>query len=223
MSKSLLSSITGIVITVALSLLLSVSAVSSAKVLQHTGYLDSSGIYHVVGEIKNLGDQPLGFVAVSVVFYDEKGVAIASGKALTSIHVLLPGKVSPFDATAIDRNITSDIRSYELHASAQVVKPKPQSLHITSSISYVDNIGLYHVIGKVADNSERQSTFTNVVGTFYDKEGHIITTGRDLTEPINIPAGESASFKITVHRDLAQQISMYSLDAESDEFLAAEI
>lgn len=202
--------------------LVSANADPGAKILQHTGYLDSSGIYHVVGEIKNMGDQPLGFVTVSVVFHDEKGLAVASDKVFASIHVLLPGEVVPFDATAVDRNITEDIRSYELHATAQVVKPKPQSLRITSSISYVDSLEFYHVIGRVANDGDRQSTFTSVVGTFYDNEGRMITVGRDLTEPTNIPAGESAPFKITVHRDLAQQIGKYSLDAESDEFLATE-
>ncbi len=223
MTKLHLLSLVGIVTIVAFSVLLSASAAPSAKILQHRGYLDSSGVYHVVGEIKNIGDRPLGFVTVSVVFYDEKGVTVASGKVFTSVLVLLPNEVVPFDATKIDRNATSGIRSYDLHATAQVVKPKPQLLQITSSISYVDSIGFYHVIGKVANDGDRQSTFTNVVGTFYDKEGHIITVGRGLTEPINIPAGQSASFKINIHRDLVQQISAYSLDAESDEFLATGI
>ena len=49
-----------------------------------------------------------------------------------------------------------------------------------------------------------------------------IATGSDLTNPINIPARESASFKISIHRDLPQHIE-YSLDVESDEFLATAI
>jgi hypothetical protein len=97
------------------------------------------------------------------------------------------------------------------------------SARILQHAGYLDSSGIYHVVGEAVNDSNRQSTFTGVVGTFYDDEGNIITVGRDLTEPLNIPPGESAAFKITVHRDVTRQIDGYSLDAESNEFLDADI
>ena len=81
------------------------------------------------------------------------------------------------------------IHRYELIAVVQVVKTKPQALSLGSSMSYVDDFGLYHVVGKVVNVGSKYSTYTNTVVTFYDDDGRIITTGRDLTEPLNIPSG----------------------------------
>lgn len=210
---------------IALALILPsiVVAEPSAKIIQHTGYIDVSGIYHVVGVVKNTGNQPLGFVTISVQFYDENGNVIAADRVFTRIHVLLPDQMSPFDATALGSDIVENIHRYEISAVAQVAKEKPQALRLQSSMSYIDDLGLYHVIGKVANDGNRHSTYTDVVATFYDEEGRIVTTGRDLTEPLNIPSGGEGAFKITVHRDLAGRIAKYSIDAESNEFLMIKI
>jgi hypothetical protein len=195
-----------------------VNAEPSAKIIQHTGYIDPSGIYHVVGEVQNTGDEPLGFVTILVEFYDQNGDVIATDKVFTRIHVLLPGQLAPFDATALGR-VTEDIHDYKLSAVAQVVKAKAQVLRLQSNMSYVDNLGLYHVIGSVVNDGDKYATYTDVVATFYDEEGRIVTTGRDLTEPLNIASGEAGIFKITIHRDIAGKIAKYSIDAESNEFL----
>lgn len=216
MNKFIFVSIIAIIIIFGTSL--TINAEPSAKIIQHRGYIDTSDIYHVVGEVKNTGDQPLGYVTVSVVFYNEEGDVVATDEVLTRIHVLLPGRIVPFDATTF----VTEVHNYELSAVAQVVKAKPQSLRLNSNISYTDNLGLYHVVGKINNDSNKQSTFTNVVATFYDENGVIVATERDLTEPINIPSGESGEFKITIHRDLASKVASYSIDAESDEFLMME-
>jgi hypothetical protein len=126
--------------------------------------------------------------------------------------------VTPFDATALGR-VTEDIHDYKLSAVAQVVKAKPQVLRLQSNMSYVDNLGLYHLVGSVVNDGDRYATYVDAIATFYDEDGTIVTTGRDLTDPLNIASGEAGVFKITIHRDLAGKIAKYSIDAESNEFL----
>lgn len=211
--------LTGIAIVATIALLSNVYAAPSANVLQHKGYIDPSGIYHVVGEIANTGDEPLGFM-VEILYYDSDGVPIAHKKSYTSILTVMPGQIAPFDSKVAGRDIADSIASYEMQIVAQAVKPKPQSLHIGSNISYMDGLGLYHVLGEITNGNNSQSTYTYVVATFYDEEGQIITVGRTLVDPVNIPPEGTATFKITVHRDLADKIDSYALVAESSQFVS---
>lgn len=195
----------------------------SAKVTQHRSYIDPSGIYHVVGEVTNTGDEPIGFVTIFVDFYDENGEVVASDRVLTRIHVILPGEVVPFDATALGDEVDL-IETYELSAVAQVVDEKAQSLVLSEDASHRDGWGMYHIVGKIGNvDRQRTATYTSVVATFYDENGWIIATGRDLTMPLNIRTGEEGEFKITLHRDLADDVASYRLEAESNEFLMSNI
>lgn len=85
-------------------------------VVANTSYVDTSGIYTVVGYIQNTGAQLTGKVWVVATFYNASGTAIAAGYCNYLADSLSPNgtiqfAVSPLDSTA---QLATQISSYAL-------------------------------------------------------------------------------------------------------------
>jgi hypothetical protein len=93
-----------------------VFAAPSAVIQNDTGYVDISGFYHVVGEVKNTGDVWLQFIQVSASLKDQNGVVVDIKPATPWLIRLPPNTAAGFDAIELNTTLALKIRSYTLKA-----------------------------------------------------------------------------------------------------------
>lgn len=71
-------------------------------------------------------------------------------------------------------------------------------LEMLSSSSYIDDIGYFHVVGEVKNNSPTAVSFVQVSGTFYDVNNKVVETTFTYTNPSDIVPGGTAPFDLTL-------------------------
>lgn len=66
-------------------------------VLKDNGYYDHFGHYHIVGEVKNIGNCNVSNVEIISTLYNAKGEVIGAEYTYSRIDELAPGETSPFE------------------------------------------------------------------------------------------------------------------------------
>jgi hypothetical protein len=82
-------------------------------------YTDSSGQYHVVGEIINQGQQAANAVKVSTVFYDPKGKLVDEIFGYTIPTDLLPGMAAQFDIKPLSADLAHKAKFASTNVQSQ--------------------------------------------------------------------------------------------------------
>jgi hypothetical protein len=72
--------------------------------------------------------------------------------------------------------------------------PSLSQLEILSHQSYVD-VGWFHIVGEVQNNSDTPVEFVKVVATLYDDAGQVVGTDFTYTEIDVIPPGGKSPFE----------------------------
>jgi hypothetical protein len=89
---------------------------------------------------------------------------------------------------------------------------------ILSSSSFTDDIGYYHVVGEVKNNSPKDSmNYVKIVSTFYDDTKRVIGSDFTFTDVDVLRPAEKSSFEIILN-DAAQsqKVSSYKLSTSGD-------
>ncbi len=102
-----------------------VKAAEQVTVVNHQGFLDSTGYYVVYGEVKNNGDTPAQNVYVKITFTSSSGPD--EDEVETLIHVILPGRRAPFMGTASEQGVLSDILQSRANGSHHVIRRLAQN------------------------------------------------------------------------------------------------
>jgi hypothetical protein len=100
------------------------------------------------------------------------------------------------------------------HGYAQI----KQGVSILSSSSFKDNLGYFHIVGEVKNNSTIDSlNYVKIVSTFYDDKGRFVGTDFAYSNVDILRPAEKSSFKIVV-TDVQQseKISNYKLSVSAD-------
>jgi len=164
--------------------------------------VDVLGNTHVIGLVKNEGNQNISLAQLTATFFFSNGtVANAS---------------SPFDVITLRPDLS--YARYELNvtgANSPLLCQCPNTdLKIQGNTSHVDILGLYHVVGQVANTGNALSNFTEVAAAFYNSSGALIGVGYTSTNPESLPAGQTASFDLTLiaaGSSFNQQVASYLL------------
>jgi len=221
LSKTLLAmSILVGVLVAPMSFMSPVKAVANVDILSHNGYLDSFGYYHVVGEVQNVGDQPVNFVKIEVVFYDSNNLEVASRFDLTMLYVLLAGRKSPFDIVLLDTTQSATVDHYELYVTFSQATSLPTNLVISTHSWYVDNDGNMHISGEIMNLGDNTATNVKLVATYYNKAGNVVAATSAYLDPIetNLDPGQTRPFDILLSWDRTPYVDSYELTAESVEY-----
>lgn len=195
-----------------------VYAATNVSILSHTGYLDSLGYYHVVGEVQNTGDQAVNFVKVTATFYDSSDVVVATEFTYTILDVILPDRKSPFDIILTDAVQSTKIDHYSLSVTFSAASPKPLGLEILSHSSYTDSIGWMHVVGEIKNIGSGTANYVKVIATFYDETGKVVAAEFAYSNPSDIEPGQKAPFEILLSDERAPYVASYELTAESTQY-----
>jgi hypothetical protein len=119
----------------------------------------------------------------------------------------------------MDTAKSARVQSYSLVVDPDEATPIMQKLAILSVADSKNSYGQLEIVGEVENQGTSTSTYTEIVGTFYDVNGKVVYVGYTFTSPTDVPAGAKYGFKMTVLSDeRTNKIARYSLVAESIEY-----
>jgi hypothetical protein len=145
------------------------------QILSTSTYTDSSGYFHVVGELKNNLTSNIDFVKVVVTFYDSENVVIGTDYTYTDIDVLGPDQKCPFELSSYPDVINP--ASYKIAVEFRTTSEQPsEGLQILSTSTYINILDNFHIVGELKNNLTSNIEFVKVVVTFYDSENVVIGT-----------------------------------------------
>jgi len=203
-----------------------VNEVVDVTILSHTGYLDSSGYYHVVGEIQNTGDEAITHVRIKATFIHSLGYIeeiIAENSTWTELKVLLVGRKSPFEIVLLNKTQSALVDRYILSPCRPCIwtaSPLPVSLEILSSSSYIDDTGRMHITGEIENIGGKKATGIKVIALYYNEAGKVVDTEFNYSDPRDIEPGQKALFSITLNSERTPHVDRYELTAESTQYAA---
>ena len=166
----------------------------------------------VVGEVRNASRSPVDGVQIAVSLTDRAGHPIGNQFGFTLLKVLPPGAKAPFsipytggthDVGKVSATVRADPSVQMQYTTVQVVTKTAQALGTD-----------YEVTGTVSNSSSTPVNFANIVGTFYDKSGHVVGAAHDVSDATTIPPGGTTKFNLIV-QEQASKIATYSLTAEA--------
>ena len=168
--------------------------------------IDRGGSVVVLGEILNEDTVP-AFVTVKSSLLAKNGSVIATEDAFDKIsHLLLPKQVTPFriDFRGVAMSQVDSIRmdpsSSLIAASADpVIEIENQKL------SPLPNSSLS---GELLNQSGQVANIAHVLGTFYDKSGHLVWVSDEYTNRALLPQ-IPLPFTVALPPDLAGQVATY--------------
>ncbi|MCE2507815.1 MAG: DUF3426 domain-containing protein [Nitrosopumilaceae archaeon] len=182
-------------------------------------YVGGDGSLHIVGEVYNGLDAPLGQVAVDVQVYDGHD-EVAAGSGWSLINTVMPGMVGPFDIVITDAD-TRRAHDYTATVDYSVRSPKSQVIDVTSASLERSSQGDLFVTGTVVNRGQATANMISVVATIYDRDGNVATVARTQPEPDYLRADHEWVFVVPIpERDQTREVAGYSLVAESEEYAA---
>jgi len=201
----------------------SVCAAGDGRVVSHSGYRDSDGNYHVVGEVENFGDVAVNYVRVTATFYDSSNFVIDSRFDLTMIYVILSGRKAPFDVALLDVAESALVDHYELSVTFLEASPLPMGLEIVSQSSSVDAMDQMHVTGELRNGGSLNLTNGKVVATFYGQASKVVAAAYTFLDPEligEITPNQTVPFEIALSAERTGHVSTFALTAESSQYAA---
>ena len=191
-------------------------AAASATVQNDSMWIDSAGVLHIFGEVKNTGDIWLQYAKITGTLRDSGGGIVDVVYTFTETMYLPPEDVSPFNMIELDTAKSARVQSYTLIVEQQEAAPIPQKLVIHNVADSKNSLGWMEIVGEVENQADATSIYTKIAGTFYDESGKVIYAGYTFTDPSDVPAGAKYPFKMTILSDeRTSKVARYTLIAES--------
>lgn len=196
--------------------------VEGVELLSHTGYLDSQGVYHVVGEVQNFEDHPVYFVKVVATFYDSNNSIIDSRFDLTMLDLLLVSRKAPFEVVLLDATQSMKVDHYNLNVTSLATDPIPLGLEILSHTSFEDESG-YYIVGEIANIATTRARNVKLIATYYDETEKVVAATFTYLDPESgmyddLDPGQTEPFEIFLGRERAPYVKFYEVTAESTQY-----
>jgi hypothetical protein len=198
-----------------------VKAAEQIAIVNHQGFLDSTGYYVVFGEVKNNGDTAAKNVYVKITFTSSSGPD--EDEAETQIHTILPGRKAPFMGSASEQGSLITSYKVELMDLTMSSEDLPKAIEITSAKSEVNIINNLMITGTVKNTGTETSTYTRVYATIYDGPsgtGNVVGVTGGTAQPTNLAPGQTSTFEIGFFRTSGKSYASMVIVAESDQYAA---
>jgi len=184
-------------------------------IVSHTEYVDSVHFAHVIGEVKNEGQQSLTLITVTATFYDPQGNVVATAPAPLMMSILVPGQSAPFEGLTNETGL--NIARYKVQITNYIQTPEKPTVSLTvhGMTSHVDSVGYMHLLGEVTNNGNSVANLTEVIVTFYNSTGGVVAVAPAATSPFDIPRSQSGTFDALTDVNV-NQIASYSVQAEAN-------
>jgi hypothetical protein len=147
------------------------------ELVQHALRKDDAGIL-ILGEIRNVGDQPASKVRVAATLYDTSGQIIGVALTYAQREVLEPGAVVPFEIRTWTANGIPDHYRLTVYGdrASEAELAKQASLEILSTRHYRDNLNSLVIMGELLNAGDANVAFAKALFSFYDPNGQLIAT-----------------------------------------------
>ena len=198
-----------------------VKASEQIAIINHQGFLDSTGYYVVYGEVMNQGVTSAKNVYVKIAFTSDSGIEIE--EATIVLNVLLPGRRAPFYVRADEQG--SLVKSYTVELMDLTMQSEnlPEVLEIVSSKCEIDNIDNMVITGTMKNRGAETAIYTRVYATVYDGPsgtGNVVAVTSGITEPYNLDPEQTGDFQMGFFTTLGKSYASYVLTAESAQYAA---
>ena len=216
---------------------ISQSAATNVKVVSYSYYFDTTGFLVVVGEVQNVGTDPVSSVTLSGIATSSDGAEVTSDINALVVD-LLPGQKAPFywnfyDTTGTGTWNHPDVTSLNIavvQASTTTSYQYPD-MKITGDHSSIGtnrgtsaddpnaDYGAYWVTGTLQNTGSQTATNVRLIATYYNASGAAVAVGGYIDQVMNatLAPSQSTQFKIGAY-DLNQtgivpekKITSYSL------------
>jgi hypothetical protein len=215
----------------------------SDTIYQNYGYAPFSidkGDYIVAGEVQNTGSEALHF-NITATFYDADGNVVGSSfisdkfseTSPCYLHVLLPGKRSPFTVWLSRFDETGAFRLVD-HYNLEVSTSPPVVYHtgfaIVSSSSHEAGSSLY-IEGDLKNIGTDYIDGYNVFATFYKENGDVLAVSMESTaytlddpstDESGFPPNQTSIFSVSLNGfnegGRLEEVSRYELTAEGVDY-----
>ena len=198
-----------------------VRASEQIAIVNHQGFLDSTGYYVVYGEVMNTGSSSAKNIYVKITFTSDSGVEV--DEVIIVLNVLLPGRKAPFYDRADEQG--SLVKSYTVELMDLTLSSEnlPEVLEIVSSKCEVKNIDNLIITGTVKNTGLETAIYTRIYATVYDGPsgtGNVVAVTSSVTEPYNLDPEQKGSFQMGFFTSPGKSYRSYVLIAESTQYAA---
>jgi len=214
-------------VIISISLMILISSYQSVDAAEqviindnHSSYISSTGVFHVVGEIVNNLGKPVKNIQITAKFYDSNNNTIKTVSTYSMLNIILPGEKSPFEILLSDPKKVNEINNYSLTVSDydKSMDVLQHNLRIISHEHYISPAGYFNTHGKILNEGPSKCTFTVVTAIFYGENGKIVGTARGYTDPSTIISGKEAQFILVLRdEDQRRKVREYVLQVQSNE------
>jgi hypothetical protein len=163
------------------------------KILSSAGWQKGDTAY-VFAEIQNTGSQNLQFVKVGIILFDQNSRAICADGRYSEIDVLLPNQKTP--VFWLQLNMPYETYDIFIESWSETTKQPYREFRVENVKTWTDTLGYLHVVGDVVNTGTLTAKYVNVVVTFYDKEGKIVSAKSGYVTPSELGAGSRGSFDV---------------------------
>ena len=158
----------------------------------------------ILGELLNEDVVP-AYVSVRATLLSKSGSTITSEGSFDKIsHILLPKQVTPFLINFPDQTL-SDVGSIRMEPSSSLVSASADPI-IEIQNQKLNPAPGASLTGQLVNQSGQIVNIAHVLGTFYDKSGHLVWVADQYTERALLPQ-TPVPFNIHIPEDLARKIS----------------
>ena len=182
-------------------------------------FYDSGGYFHVTGEVINhVSDAMQNIIAVAG-FYDSSKNVVGTNTGYIYPAVVNSGEKGAFTILGPDPTQVKKISSFKISLEGDYANPKPPSLKIKVGNHYKDEFGsTYTVAGELTNTGTEPSSFTEIYGIFYDKNGRVIEASFSYPPQSELGPGQSTPFEVVAYGSYVDKISSFKVFADSSEY-----
>lgn len=169
------------------------SQAAGFAVRKTSDYVSGIGTLHVVGEVANNNAFDAEYVKIVGTFLDDAGNVLATDFAYSCLDIVPGHSDSPFHLGVWDP--PPGIVRYTLQVEGEGAREAPPlGLEISGVTSNVSEIGTFHVLGLVTNNSDLTYEYVKICGALYDDTGNVIRADFTYTQVDTLAPGQSSSF-----------------------------
>ncbi len=179
-------------------------------------YTDSTGNFHIVGEVKNITNRTWRFVEVTVPLLDADDRVIAAPSGPLFVEYLRPGESGAFHILRSNATQFEDAVAYAVHLGYLISDLPEGALEATVIDVAASAGGGAHITGEVANLGNVTATQVQVSAALYDDTGNLIDTTVGFVE--DIPAGQTAPFTLISGIRGASEFDRISINVHSREY-----
>lgn len=155
----------------------------------------SSDYLHVVGEVMNNTNQVVGFVKISVNFYNSQGQLVGTEYTYANGYYIGPGVRTCFNISLSEPNGWT---SYSFEpVNYNTMTTQPLNLAVLNPNGSFDRYGDYNLIGEIKNNDSRTAKYPSVSATLFNEFGKVVGCDHSYANNDTLAPGQSSAFKLT--------------------------